>query len=731
MTRRETDDERPGRGRGRLRGSQLLALSGLTGFAVSQPLLSLAGENPTLFTFADLRGWEVLAVAVTVALVPPLVLWGAMVLLGLVDRRLGDGSFLLLAALLAGATAIQLAKASGVEGAVVLGAVAVAVAAGFVAALRRWSLVDQWLAFTSPLPILALVFFVVASPSGQLLRSPTGAAARIDAGGAPSLVFIMLDELPTHSLLGPDGGIDPVRFPNLATLADEATWYPNYTAMAPSTVHSVPSILTGLVPSDDAPLWTEHPDSLFSLLAPTHELAVWETVTQLCGFEDCAFSGDGAVPPEPLPTRLGEVLGDLVGVWGDRVSLDAAGDPDLGQFREDAVPLVGEADQAGFDDAFGEADEVRARPGRLTEFLESLVPADHPGLHYLHLMLPHQPWMFHPDGTQYVMAADDDTDEPSDPPPDDVVPPGEIDEVDEPDPAVEDPPVTARLDPDWGLALIEQQHLFQAGYADRLVGEVLDRLEETGLYDDAVIVVTADHGITFQRYPDQRSADQESVGSIAHVPLLVKDARQRDARVDETNLMAVDLLPTLAERIGVEVPWSPDGHPAGSPEIARRGSEKVMFSLDGGFRGSIDGTIDFDSTDRPGLRDRLVGPVGPGAPALDGLAARLDVTDLLGEELDDLGPIPSPESSAAVIGLDRLRSPPSSGPVPGAVAGMASVPVEQGVLLVAVNGRVVTVAPLQPAGLFTTLLPPGVLEADNELRLAVVADGEVLEVEVG
>ena len=43
-------------------------------------------------------------------------------------------------------------------------------------------------------------------------------------------------------------------------------------------------------------------------------------------------------------------------------------------------------------------------------------------------------------------------------------------------------------------AVSEQRHLLQAQYADRLVGELLDGLRAEGLYDDSLVIVTADHG---------------------------------------------------------------------------------------------------------------------------------------------------------------------------------------------------------------------------------------------
>ena len=35
----------------------------------------------------------------------------------------------------------------------------------------------------------------------------------------------------------------------------------------------------------------------------------------------------------------------------------------------------------------------------------------------------------------------------------------------------------------------------QVGYADRFIGQVQDRLREHGLWDNCLLIVTADHGV--------------------------------------------------------------------------------------------------------------------------------------------------------------------------------------------------------------------------------------------
>ena len=85
-------------------------------------------------------------------------------------------------------------------------------------------------------------------------------------GDDPSVVLIVLDELPTQSLLDATGGIDSARFPNLAAFADDATWYrhtprwhPSPTPPSPrcspaSSRRSIPRC-TSTTPTTSSPSW--------------------------------------------------------------------------------------------------------------------------------------------------------------------------------------------------------------------------------------------------------------------------------------------------------------------------------------------------------------------------------------------------------------------------------------------------------------------------------------------
>ena len=77
--------------------------------------------------------------------------------------------------------------------------------------------------------------------------------------------------------------------------------------------------------------------------------------------------------------------------------------------------------------------------------------------------------------------------------------------------------------------LARQRHLAQLGYTDRLIGETLRTLRATGLYDQALVVVTADHGVSFRRGAQGRGMDaiKAAAGEVAWVPMFVKEPGQQ------------------------------------------------------------------------------------------------------------------------------------------------------------------------------------------------------------
>ena len=88
----------------------------------------------------------------------------------------------------------------------------------------------------------------------------------------------------------------------------------------------------------------------------------------------------------------------------------------------------------------------------------------------------------------------------------------------------------------WVQDLERQRHLLQASYADGLVGQVLDQLEAVDLFDEAAVVVTADHGVAFHGEENRRRPTVESLPEIMWTPLIVKAPGQTEASVDDSNV---------------------------------------------------------------------------------------------------------------------------------------------------------------------------------------------------
>ena len=322
--------------------------------------------------------------------------------------------------------------------------------------------------------------------------------------------------------------------------------------MATHTVVALPALVTGQNPTLDPPVASFHPDNLFTLLAPTHELEVFETATGLCPYTSCApiVSGADAAALDEAGPHLDDLVDDTVDLWFDRVSLGPETTPEVDEFAEEVVEPVTTTttpSAAGSDPP--PAEEEVAPSVRAEAFRHSFDATKGPALYFLHLMLPHRPWVHREDGEAYDPHDRHLGDMP-----------------------LGDQPVSLSWAP-WVAAVSEQRHLLQAEYTDALIGQMLDTLRDEGLYDDSLIVITADHGIALGERTNSRYVEPPTVDGIAYAPLLVKEPGQDAGVVDDTNVTSIDVLPTIAERLGLTPDWDVDGLPAGSAGVRARRRE--------------------------------------------------------------------------------------------------------------------------------------------------------------
>lgn len=98
---------------------------------------------------------------------------------------------------------------------------------------------------------------------------------------------------------------------------------------------------------------------------------------------------------------------------------------------------------------------------------------------------------------------------------------------------------------------LAQLYAGEVSYLDAEVGRLLEALAARDLYDDALIVVTADHGETFWEHPDTWSHGAAVYETTVRVPLIVRFPQGRHAGVRvATPVSHVDVVPTVLDVLG-------------------------------------------------------------------------------------------------------------------------------------------------------------------------------------
>ncbi len=184
------------------------------------------------------------------------------------------------------------------------------------------------------------------------------------------------------------------------------------------------------------------------------------------------------------------------------------------------------------------------RPERFARFVRSIRRSRRPTLWMKHVLLPHGPYLYLPSGARTRSGARDLVPEMN----------SEL--------AFHDEFLTRHN---------EQRYLLQLGFVDRLLGRLLARLKRLGLYDDTLIVVTADHGYAWQvGVSTRRSVSSSNVHELTPVPFFVKAPGQHTGRTSRAYAQTLDVTSTIADVLGVRLGYRADGRSAFSSAVRRR-----------------------------------------------------------------------------------------------------------------------------------------------------------------
>ena len=604
--------------------------------ALAQPLLQLYSQNVAIFAAANYEGAIVVWFALAVLVVPPLVLLTVDVLAQAIVPRFQHTVHYALVFVGLWAVVSVIARSVSFGPWVVDAAFTAVIAVGLLTAFLRLSVIQSWIALLSPLAlVVALVFglsamSVISPPEAEVLEIKTPTSPEVTGPGTPkddvSVLWIVLDEAPLFSLLNSQGEVNAQRFPGFAELAATSTWYRNVLATSQTTTDAVPAMLTGKLPkSGVGPVLANHPKNLFTLMNGHLSMDAHEVVTALCPKKVCSkvsvtggehIANPSGIASESTSTTLPQedivttksrtpfssfmkdafvVVGHKVLPQGLREKLPAIdegwggfGNADNIEEREEepvdttvpagpttTLPLTEETKQNADNTTVTEWED--GGPQTQIPVVEGAISraaqADRPTLHFAHALIPHRPWVLAPDMRASVQLPADKR---------------SIQVLD-------------------GRRDRLQIHLSQYAATDVIISNMLSTMKKSANWNRTMIIVTADHGITFQQGEKHReTVNVKSSGTLEdlyRVPLFIKYPDQNSAAVSDCTASPVDLLATVSAATGIDAGWTTDGAnlrtacpqrsertiiwPDGSHKMSTSFSDVVSAETESGIRWSL------------------------------------------------------------------------------------------------------------------------------------------------
>ncbi len=523
--------------------SERLGLASLWTMAVAQPLFTGVFKDGSFAVEHHLSQPEFISIVLSIAWVPPFIALIALFITNHLSPKLARFLYALSIAVL-----IALLVLLGLKHWYAIGfmpKLALAFTVGVVASIlvNRYNPLKDFLGFLAPailfFPALAL-WHALATKSPEIIvqEAPSSAVAEEDSPEttkpikSPPVVMIIFDEFPIRSLLTTDGDINATRYPNFARLAQQSHWFKNTVSVHNSTGEAVPAILTGNYPpkidKDQClvrPVGTAHfENTLFSALDSYYDFFIRESFIEL------SSNSNLTTTPESAPSR--NYLNMAREFARTYVFYILTGNPEVDfeyyklRLQRNGGALADEVHTHGNDVAMFEA-------------LNTTLNANKPSntFYFIHPLLPHYKWDFYPSGKHY----------------------GSWPVIDRTVPACQENNSNPFCQSSIRFALLQQRHQLQVGYTDYLLGTVLDKLETEQMLDDALIVVTADHGVSIGENKPLREASESNLEDIMLVPLFIKTPQQKKAVIHRNVAQSIDILPSIADVLNVNLTNNTDG----------------------------------------------------------------------------------------------------------------------------------------------------------------------------
>ena len=507
----------------RLTVSQTLHVFALTALAVAHPLFDVVSREPVFLVARNTTTTHLVVLVALVCFALPAVIVSGEVALARVSARAARVAHGMILTTLGGALLMPLMKRADVLASAPATAAALLVAGTGVIAYHRSGGVRSFMTALSPAIVVVPAAFLLNPVVWEAVVRTNDLFSSVHPAAAPPIVIVVFDEFPVSSLLDGNREIDRVRYPNFARLATTATWYRNASTVSSQTVWAVPAIVTGQYPvqQNAVPTRRYYPNNLFTMLRESYRMIAFGRFLQLCPTDSCGYDLE-------VRDSLSALVADLGIVYLHVISPDS--------IAAQLPPILGDWMDFVRRREFRNEDGERRWNDRASEFdrfLETITPDREGRLYFIHTLTPHMAFEYVPSGHRYL-APDYQAHEED----------GER--------------LFLKSDP-WLPRVLQQRHLLQVGFVDRLIGDLVDRLRAQGIYDETLIIITADHGTSFRHGRPRRSFTEGTRADVMMVPLIVKFPGQAAGLVSDQNVETVDIVPTIASVLSTTVPYDVDG----------------------------------------------------------------------------------------------------------------------------------------------------------------------------
>jgi hypothetical protein len=387
-----------------------------------------------------------------------------------------------------------------------------------------------WVARQVRLGSVLLIFATLAAllPMVQPLlgAAPVANAATFsDTANPPSVYWIVADELQYPLLINDAGQVRPV-FANIRSLQQQATTYTRAFTPANYTDYAMPALFNGVIDvggmEPGARQDMKQSRGIFPALSTQYSVVMESPLFNFeCTGSDCVNASPDA--QAGVLTQVGTLIADTAAVAG-RVSL---GPPLSGNF-----PSLDGKWRDFFVSDDGAAGSTLAIPAE--RFIDAITTkqqlSDAPILGLWHTMRTHAPWTVDATG--------------------DIMYPRRLPVI--PGSHMVGTNKDGRFTTDDLAAMGRRMYADSTLDFDRQVGVFVDYLKETGSYDNAMIIVTADHGVGVTRIRDRRLGDNDDQrwSEVTHVPLIVKYPGQTTPAVVGEPRSTAQIAQTILDSVG-------------------------------------------------------------------------------------------------------------------------------------------------------------------------------------